>query len=398
MTLAADAWTLAFGALTVEEGLRLREAAEARHFPASDPERFRKLIGVADLDAFLTTDAARSPRVGMADSRRPDSPGLPDELFTHADGLVDLPRLFEQFDGGATLVASQFHEMHPPLGRFCRGLERVFLHAVQANVYLTPPNAQGFRAHYDTHDVLVLQVRGLKRWRLWTHQPVRHPTVRTPWSGADKQLPDEEPRVLVMRPGDVLYVPRGVLHDAATEDETDVSLHVTVGLLEPAWADALRAALDVMEVQDPALREAFPTWRLAEPGAMPALVETLAQRLSSLGGRTVLDLVAQRLLGALATGNMPMLSRGLLAPQPGPRSRLRLSDSVHHHLVANGHGGELHWAGGREVLSAEQIGWLQRLDRGATPEELGDGPETLEFCRRLTALGLLTPLPSASAH
>ncbi len=39
MTLAADAWALAFGPLAVEEGLRLREAAEARHFPAAGPER-----------------------------------------------------------------------------------------------------------------------------------------------------------------------------------------------------------------------------------------------------------------------------------------------------------------------------------------------------------------------
>jgi hypothetical protein len=73
---------------------------------------------------------------------------------------VDLPRLLERFDAGASLVVSQFHETHPPLARFCRGLEKLFLHAVQANIYLTPPGAQGFRTHFDTHDVLVLQVEG----------------------------------------------------------------------------------------------------------------------------------------------------------------------------------------------------------------------------------------------
>ena len=49
------------------------------------------------------------------------------------------------FDGGASLVVSQFDEMHAPLARFCRGLERAFLHPVQANIYLTPAGAQGFK-------------------------------------------------------------------------------------------------------------------------------------------------------------------------------------------------------------------------------------------------------------
>ena len=70
---------------------------------------------------------------------------------------------------GATLVLSQMHEVHLPLGRFCRGLEQIFLHPAQCNIYLTPPGAQGFRTHYDTHDVLILQVQGEKLWRYWPH-------------------------------------------------------------------------------------------------------------------------------------------------------------------------------------------------------------------------------------
>ena len=35
---------------------------------------------------------------------------------------------------------------------------------MQINAYITPPENQGFAAHYDTHDVFVLQVSGSKRW------------------------------------------------------------------------------------------------------------------------------------------------------------------------------------------------------------------------------------------
>jgi ribosomal protein L16 Arg81 hydroxylase len=32
----------------------------------------------------------------------------------------------------------------------------------QTNIYLSPPNAQGFGTHFDSHDVFVLQVAGSK--------------------------------------------------------------------------------------------------------------------------------------------------------------------------------------------------------------------------------------------
>ena len=40
----------------------------------------------------------------------------------------------------------------------------------QANVYFTPPRAQGFKTHHDTHDVFILQLLGSKRWRTY---PIR---------------------------------------------------------------------------------------------------------------------------------------------------------------------------------------------------------------------------------
>jgi hypothetical protein len=217
-TLAEAAWAQAFGDLPPEDGLALREGTGWRLFPAPHPAHHAALLSVAELDAFLATDAARSPRVSMADSRRQGSAAVAPHEYLRDDGRVDLPGLFAAFDAGATLVVSQFHELHPKLMRFCRGLEQVFLHGVQANAYLTPPGAQGFRAHYDTHDVLVLQVVGEKRWRLWPGQPVPRPTRRTPWPGNIE--PEGEAAGITLRAGDSLYVPRGIMHDAARRTAT----------------------------------------------------------------------------------------------------------------------------------------------------------------------------------
>ncbi len=381
-TLAEKALALAFPGLPLEAVLGLREAAGWHHLRGDGPGRFAPLLSVAALDALLLTDAARSPRISMADAGRSGGAGVPEEEFCLPDGRVDPLRLFARFDAGATLVASQLQEMHAPLAGFCRGLERVFLHPVQANAYLTPPGAQGFRTHYDTHDVLVLQVEGEKTWRLWPGQPLPHPTRRTPWQR--DMAPEGESVTLTLRPGEALYLPRGVLHEARGQAE-GASLHLTIGLLDACWAEALRLLLDRLEAERPALRQAFPSWRLAEPEAVPALAEGLGARLAALGGTEALAVLSLALLDGLAEQRQPLPGRGLLTPPPGPGTRLRLAEGMHHHIAARPDGGvELRWAGGRLPLGPQEMHWLEALAEGACL-----GEEGLAFGRRLAAAGLV---------
>jgi hypothetical protein len=386
-TLAEAAWRQAFGDLPLEEGLALREGTAWRHFAAPAATHHAALLSVADLDAFLATDAARAPRVSMAESRREGSAAVPRGEYLRDDDRVDLPGLFAAFDAGATLVVSHFHEMHPPLMRFCRGLEQVFLHAVQANIYLTPPGAQGFRVHYDTHDVLVLQVSGEKRWRLFPDQPVPRPTRRTPWPGNISA--SGEPAVLTLRAGDTLYVPRGVMHDASAQEGDTPSLHVTVGLMDPSFAAVLRLAVDLLEETEPALRETFPTWRLAEgPGRLAELARPLAARLAE---PAALERTALELLDRLAADRPALLGRGLFAAPPEATTPLRLAPGALHALVPEADGGaSLRWVGAALRLDARQAGWMERLAEGATPAELGEGG--LAFCRGLVRRGLLVPV------
>ena len=383
-TLAESAWSQVFGDLPLEAGLALREGTAWRHFPAPHPAHHAGLLSIADLDAFLATDAAREPRVSMADSRRKGTAAVPLDAFLREDGLVDLPNLFAAVDAGATLVLAQFHEMHAPLMRFCRGLEQVFLHGVQANIYLTPPGAQGFRVHYDTHDVLVLQVQGEKRWRLWSDQPVPYPTRRTPWPGDIE--PQGEPETRMLRAGETLYVPRGVLHDAAAQEGDEPSLHITVGLMDPSFASVLRLAVDLLEEREPALRRSFPTWRLAEgPGALAELARPLAAQLAE---PAALERAALALLDELAAHRPALLGRGLFVADPAPGTRLRLAPGVLHALVPEDSGGaSLRWVGAPMALDAAQAGWMERLAEGAAPGELDEGAE--DFCRSLVRRGIL---------
>ncbi|MCX7684214.1 MAG: cupin domain-containing protein [Acetobacteraceae bacterium] len=382
-SLAEWAWRLAFGALSAEEGFALREARATRHIRHGDPARYAGLLSLPVIEAFLLSDAARLPRVAMADGARQGSAAVPPEEFAREDGRILPAALFARFDAGATLVLSQFHLHHPVLARFCRGLERVFLHPVQSNIYLTPPGAQGFRRHFDGHDVLVLQVSGEKRWRIWEGQPFPDPTPRTPWD--NRFAPVGEEREVLMRPGDALYVPRGVMHEAMAQPDGEPSLHITVGLLEPCVAALLRRLLDRLEQEEPRLRAAVPTWRATEPAR---LAEALAPALAALSGPQAAEHAALLVLGLLTDELPPLPARGLIAPTPRPGERWRLAGSEHHHAVPQPDGGSvLRWSGGVMTLSPAEWEMLARLEEGATAEELGEGG--LAFLAALAAKGLI---------
>jgi hypothetical protein len=146
-------------------------------------------------------------------------------------------------------VLQALHVNWHPLAVFCRQLEEAIGLPVQANSYFTPRGSQGFGVHHDTHDVLVLQVAGEKRWLLYEpllELPLKHQRYSRSL-GDEGEASDE----VVLRAGDTLYLPRGWLHQAETSD-TD-SLHLTIGINAYTWLDAAKAALAPLE-HEPDLR------------------------------------------------------------------------------------------------------------------------------------------------
>ncbi|HET6696406.1 MAG TPA: cupin domain-containing protein [Gaiellaceae bacterium] len=152
---------------------------------------------------------------------------------------ANVPRVLEEWQAGATIVLQALHVNWHPLAVFCRLLEEAIGHPVQVNSYYTPRGSQGFAVHHDTHDVLVLQVAGEKRWLLYDplfELPLKHQRYSKALGEHGEPTDD-----FVLRAGDTLYLPRGWLHQAETSD-TD-SLHLTIGINAYTWLDAAKAAL-----------------------------------------------------------------------------------------------------------------------------------------------------------
>ncbi|XP_017878753.1 ribosomal oxygenase 1 [Ceratina calcarata] len=122
-------------------------------------------------------------------------------------------------------------------------LQEFFGCFVGANSYLTPPNSQGFAPHYDDIEAFILQIEGKKRWRLYKPRH-KHEYLSRFSSRNFLQSEIGEPILdTVVNAGDLLYFPRGTIHQGETIDDTH-SLHITLSVYQKnSWGDFIEKLL-----------------------------------------------------------------------------------------------------------------------------------------------------------
>ena len=141
------------------------------------------------------------------------------------------------FSSGASVVINHVDKLWPRINELCCELGRTFRHTY-ANLYLTPPESQTAPPHSDDRDVLVLQMHGCKRWRVWARGTCG--TTCRPFAneqaGKEEGAPPLDPRALgpaelevTLEPGAILYIPRGAMH-VAQATGTECSLHLTTAV------------------------------------------------------------------------------------------------------------------------------------------------------------------------
>jgi hypothetical protein len=214
--------------------------------PRNEQGRFDDLLSEHDVERLVCSTAIRYPGFRLVQEGRQLNVG---DYTTDISwrppftNTADVPRILAAWEAGATIVLQALHESWHRLAVFCRALEEALGYAVQANAYSTPRGSQGFAVHHDTHDVLILQIAGEKRWLLY--EPVLElPLKHQRYSQALGEHGDATDD-LVLRPGDSLYLPRGWLHEAKTSASD--SLHLTIGIAAHTWLDAAKGAVEACE-------------------------------------------------------------------------------------------------------------------------------------------------------
>jgi hypothetical protein len=183
-------------------------------------------------------------------------------------------------DLGASIVANGVHRVCPEVGAVASMLEREFAARVVANVYCSFQGVQAFQTHFDLHDVFAVQVEGEKTWRIYESRADAPVNPVPPGEEWEKWLTETRGKLLFeaeMKPGDLLYLPRGQYHDALTGDRA--SLHVTFGV-SPATGLALFKLLEGALARESEFRAYLPDAR--DEAALRARLSALADRVRTV--------------------------------------------------------------------------------------------------------------------
>jgi hypothetical protein len=271
------------------------------HVHHTDPADLVGLLSLDDVDRLLTSSALRTPALRLAQDGAVISPSKFTRHATMAGtavtGLVDGRKVLDLFEGGATVVLQGLHRYHAPLTRLVRRLELELGHPCQANAYLTPPGAQGFARHRDTHDVFVFQTHGHKLWEVVEPEPDRSVDL------------DDPAREVLLEPGLSMYLPTGTPHSARSQEVT--SLHVTLGINRVSMREVLRSLANEA-LSDERYDAPLPSGWLDDPSqlasALGGSLEALGSSLSALDPPFVAAARADRFLSDRA----PALEGGLV--------------------------------------------------------------------------------------
>ncbi|CAK9079520.1 unnamed protein product [Durusdinium trenchii] len=273
----------------------------------------------------------------------------------------------EAYLQGASLIINNVDQLWRPVHTFCRALK---FPSVYANCYVTPQFSQTAPPHADDRDVLVLQLEGEKHWSIYS-SPVYLPYPSEQVGKDHLEVPCEvldsqNTRMLqTLRAGDVLYVPRGFVHEAKTSSLS--SLHLTVAIPTFDWSKS-KVMIDALQdhIDGPAEAKKNP-WRQSIPFYAPWNEVDLKAALH----QAVEELDISKAKKIFEAKNHMHNHRQALALQAAeslrlPRRALRSSSTVVWHQ--NGRlEGDL-WLASSERISLEYL--LQTLEKGR-PIEVG---------------------------
>jgi ribosomal protein L16 Arg81 hydroxylase len=195
----------------------------------ASPGYFDALLSLDDMDHYLGTRTFHEADIRIVKQGK-------DKPFREyaKDGVADRHQMLQAYGDGSMLLFSHLNRHHLPLASAISQCEAELHLPFRSNVYLSPPDSQGFKLHWDTHDVMVLQIAGSKTWQIFNNP------LELPHEEQGRELPAwlqkaEKIAEVTLEAGDVLFLPRGFIHGAAANSSN--SLHISVGMRSPSLGD-----------------------------------------------------------------------------------------------------------------------------------------------------------------
>ncbi|MEO3428075.1 cupin domain-containing protein [Pelagibius sp. CAU 1746] len=245
------------------------------------PERSAAIMTLAGLNSLMSMTSVWSPQTLKLVMDRNPVP-VPDyctrTLALGGDGsaLRPDPDLVQDWIGkGASVVLNDIDALAPGVRQFANELQEATGGRSQANVYFSMSQHQAFGPHCDVHEVFAVHCNGEKVWNIYENRedtPINHPSFQFGDSERERRAGEVAEKVL-MQPGDLLYIPRGLYHDALASENG--ALHIAFGVTLPKPLDLLGIIWEAA-VLDPELRADLP--HKADDEALGKLLKKIGKK------------------------------------------------------------------------------------------------------------------------
>ncbi len=254
------------------------------HIPAPKPDKLDDVMTWDTLSAILNMTAIWSPQsLKLYLDTKPvpvDQYCRPAIDRNHQQTMQpDAEKVKSWLRRGASIVANDIDTLTPGLISAANALEKRTGGKVQSNLYCSWDQHQAFPTHFDTHEVFALHVAGEKVWRIYEGR-LDNPIASEAFQSLDDDFHNEHRGEIVdeitLRPGDVLYIPRGQYHDALAS--SDGCIHLSFGVTHVIGHDVMTLMFE-RAMTEPLFRRHIP----ADPDEARAWIAQMSDRLAEIG-------------------------------------------------------------------------------------------------------------------
>ncbi|WJV53228.1 cupin domain-containing protein [Prodigiosinella aquatilis] len=152
-----------------------------------------------------------------------------------AINTLDVTKVSQLIDEGTTLAIDFCEDLWEEINDVCGDFSTLFSEKTGATLFFSSGKEVGFTAHWDNSDVIVYQLSGKKRWKIYSKSldmPIDENKDSMP---PHSDIPFLD---LTLEANNVLYIPRGYWH--APEPCGEHSLHVSFAFRRRNGMDYLK--------------------------------------------------------------------------------------------------------------------------------------------------------------
>jgi len=208
--------------LTAVDIVELRRTRALKHQSNAAGRRAGTLFDWATMRKLIETGVIPIEQCKLTYARQT----VPPEFYLDG-GKLNATRLGDLIARGISILSNGLELHAPAIAAACRDAAMQGVRIAGAGAIATTGSGGALPVHCDDRDIIILQMEGAKRWRVYDDGAI------TRGDGKITQLRPQASPLLDRRlqPGDLLYLPAGHWHEC--ENEAARSLHVGLFINPP---------------------------------------------------------------------------------------------------------------------------------------------------------------------